>query len=335
VNIVIVDACRTPPFFRNFRSITNGLTPPSRQPKGTIIAFSTAPGTVAHDGDGNNSPYVTELIKYIKTPGMKIEDMFKQVRKGVVERTSTMSHPQVPWENSSLVGDFYFVEKETADEDIIRWTEIKNSNDKRVFESFVSDFPESIHREDAIYKVKKIERERRSNQSTDEYYDISIRSFFGLYNVVEMKVSENLGVGLMYEYGNYEDEDTKVNERGYTRSLIGFAWLNSFRQFHDLCYSCDGPFAGAIFGSGRIDYSSVKGSEVEASLTLYGLGAFYQWIWPSRYSIVFGAANILRNFTVLNESYASDETDDVKKYINRRVKARSDFLPLILFGYSF
>ena len=287
------------------------------QPKGTIIAFSTAPGTVAHDGAGENSPYVAELIKYMNIPGMKIEDMFKRVRKGVVERTSKMPDPQVPWENSSLVGDFYFVENKVVNKDKEKWFEIRNSKDKRDFEFFIEEFPDSIYREDAISAINKLDRENINKQSTNEFYDFSFRTS-GYMNVIDMKVGENFGAGLFHEIVNYEDEDTKIHETGYSISLIGFAWLDTFKQFFDLCYTCDGPFAGAIFGSGRIEYSSEKGSEVEANLTLYGLGAFYQWIWPSRYSIVFGAANILRNFTVLNESYASDETDDVKKYINRR-----------------
>ena len=150
-----------------------------------------------------------------------------------------------------------------------------------------------------------------------------------------MKVSENFGAGLFNELLNYEDEDTKVHETGYSNSLIGFAWLDTFRESNDLCYSCDGPFLGASFGNGRIDFSSEKGSKVETGVTLLGFGAFYQWVWPSRFSFVLGATNIIRDFTVLNESYKSDEKADVIKYINRRVKARSDFWPVILFGYAF
>jgi len=335
VNIVIVDACRTPPTFRSFRNITNGLATPSTQPKGTIIAFSTAPGTVAHDGTGINSPYVAELIKYIKTPGMKIEDMFKQVRKGVVERTSKMSHPQVPWENSSLVGDFYFVEKKAANEDRTRWVEIRNSKDKRDFESFIREFPDSVYKEDAISSINELDREQINNQSSDDYYDISFRSIFGVYNVIDMKIGENLGVGLFHVLWNYEDEDTKVQENGYSIGLILSSWLDTFKQFKDNCYSCDGPSFGANFGTGRVDFGTLKGSKVETGVTVLGLGIFYQWMWPNRLSIVLGGTNVLRNFLILNESYVTDETENVKTHINRRIKSRSDFLPVILFGYSF
>ena len=49
---------------------------PKRKPKGTILAYSSAPGTLAYDGKGENSPYVQEIIKHIDKPGLKVEDFF-------------------------------------------------------------------------------------------------------------------------------------------------------------------------------------------------------------------------------------------------------------------
>ena len=108
VNIVILDACRNNPLSRSFRSASKGLAQPRFQPVGTIIAFSTAPGSIAYDGKGENSPYTSELYNAILKPGLKIEDVFKRVRAGVMAMTQSKSSPQIPWENSSLIGDFYF-----------------------------------------------------------------------------------------------------------------------------------------------------------------------------------------------------------------------------------
>jgi uncharacterized caspase-like protein len=72
VNIVIIDACRATPTFQSYRSSSKGLAAPKVQPEGSIIAFSTAPGTIAYDGDGQNSPYVMELKKHLLTPGLKL-----------------------------------------------------------------------------------------------------------------------------------------------------------------------------------------------------------------------------------------------------------------------
>lgn len=104
LNIVVLDACRDNPFARSFRSSVQGLAS-MNAPTGTLIAYATAPGSVANDGPGENGVYTGELIKTLQLPGLKIEDVFKQVRSGVRESTQGK---QVPWEASSLEGDFYF-----------------------------------------------------------------------------------------------------------------------------------------------------------------------------------------------------------------------------------
>ena len=76
-------------------------------PTGTFIAYSTSPGAKALDGAGRNSPYTAELLKGLDVKQLKIEDLFKQVRKGVLERTNGQ---QLPWDQSSIIGDFSFTD---------------------------------------------------------------------------------------------------------------------------------------------------------------------------------------------------------------------------------
>jgi tetratricopeptide (TPR) repeat protein len=105
LNIVILDACRNNPFSRKFRSANEGLAS-INAPSGTLIAYATAPGAVASDGEGRNGLYTQELLKAMREPGLKIEDVFKRVRRSVQNYTGSK---QTPWESSSLVGDFYFL----------------------------------------------------------------------------------------------------------------------------------------------------------------------------------------------------------------------------------
>jgi uncharacterized caspase-like protein len=104
INIVILDACRDNPFARSFRSLSHGLAQVDA-PNGTLIAYATAPGRTAADGDGANGLYTEEMLRVIKIPGLKVEDVLKRVRAGVVQRTKGL---QTPWDASSLIGDFYF-----------------------------------------------------------------------------------------------------------------------------------------------------------------------------------------------------------------------------------
>jgi uncharacterized caspase-like protein len=103
LNIMILDACRSP-FPGEARSLSRGLATLDAA-KGTLIAYATAPGKEALDGQGSNSPYTKHLVRALQQKGLPIEQVFKQVRIAVVEETKGN---QVPWENSSIMGDFYF-----------------------------------------------------------------------------------------------------------------------------------------------------------------------------------------------------------------------------------
>ena len=105
LNVIILDACRNNPFGRSFRSGNKGLAKMDA-PTGSILAYATAPGSVAADGSDKNGLYTSRLLKQMLTPGLKIEELFKKVRADVM---ITSARKQVPWESSSLVGDFYFI----------------------------------------------------------------------------------------------------------------------------------------------------------------------------------------------------------------------------------
>ena len=123
-NIIILDACRDNPFKTAGKEGSRSAAPTGTRglknstlakqntglskldaPPNTLIAFATAPGRVAQDGDGRNSPYTTKLVESMQRTGLTIGQVFRQVRADVVEQTNG---EQIPWESSSLINDFYF-----------------------------------------------------------------------------------------------------------------------------------------------------------------------------------------------------------------------------------
>ena len=105
VNIVILDACRDNPFAGRFRSLARGLAFMD-VPAGTYVAYATAPGSVAEDGEpGQHGIYTSELLKALREPGLRIEDVFMRVRIAVQTRTQQR---QNPWDASSMTGEFFF-----------------------------------------------------------------------------------------------------------------------------------------------------------------------------------------------------------------------------------
>jgi len=116
-NILIFDACRNNPFEKvadagsgRSISISTGLASPgslgggATAGAGTLIAFATAPGKVALDGEGANSPFSAALSKHMPTPGIEVQQMLTRVRADVVAATASK---QVPWSNSSLLGEVF------------------------------------------------------------------------------------------------------------------------------------------------------------------------------------------------------------------------------------
>lgn len=120
-NILILDACRNNPMAPQAAATStgraieaSGLAAPSSLGSGstlgagTLIAFATAPGKVALDGEGSNSPFSAALSRHIGTPGLEVQQMLTRVRAEVVAATKSQ---QVPWSNSSLLGEVYLTEK--------------------------------------------------------------------------------------------------------------------------------------------------------------------------------------------------------------------------------
>ncbi len=103
LNIVVLDACRNNPFVRSMRSVDRGLATMEAPPE-VLIEYSTAPGQVAQDGSGSNSPYSEALAKAMHEY-VTVEQAFKHVRVSVEAATGAQ---QVPWEASSLTHDWYF-----------------------------------------------------------------------------------------------------------------------------------------------------------------------------------------------------------------------------------
>jgi formylglycine-generating enzyme required for sulfatase activity len=104
VKIIILDAAHRNPFERRFRASAEGLAPLDA-PEGTLALYSVAPGKVIADSTSANSPFVSELIKELRSPNLTAEEVFNRARIGV---SRASNNEQVPWVASSLTEEFYF-----------------------------------------------------------------------------------------------------------------------------------------------------------------------------------------------------------------------------------
>ena len=169
MNFVILDACRNNPFARSYRSADKGLAQMDA-PRGSLIAYSTAPGSVAADGAGRNGIYTAELLKQIRTPNLNVEDVFKQVRIRVLKSTQGK---QTPWESSSLTDDFNFTGKanspvvvapdkpknptDATAVEIAFWNSVKDSKDAEDYKEYLDRFPNGEFANLAQRRIKSLE----------------------------------------------------------------------------------------------------------------------------------------------------------------------------------
>lgn len=193
LNVVILDACRNNPFERRFRGTGGGLAQMDA-PKGTLIAYATSPGKVASDGDGRNGLYTQELLKVIQTPGLEVEKAFKRVRANVARATADN---QIPWEASSLTGEFSFSRGESAtaggtssnpaaaptrlqsaaelEQEL--WDSVKNSTDAEAFQTYLDQYPKGRFVVIAKVKLKELTKPAQvaTGISSEDISDVEIK----------------------------------------------------------------------------------------------------------------------------------------------------------------
>lgn len=108
LNLVILDACRDSPLPSEGRSSGSRGLGRMEAPSGSLIAFATAPGSTADENvRGRNGLYTQHLLRAIEQPGLRLEDVFKRVRRAV---ETDSNRRQSPEEISKLTSDepFYF-----------------------------------------------------------------------------------------------------------------------------------------------------------------------------------------------------------------------------------
>ncbi|MBC7795283.1 MAG: caspase family protein, partial [Pyrinomonadaceae bacterium] len=127
LNILILDACRNNPLSRSVRSADKGLAQPERIPTGTYIAFAAKDGQTASDNQqGRNGLYTSELLKNLKQPDLRLEDVFINTRREVRKLSN---NSQTPEEYGSVDDVFFFNPKSQSASTVSTNQNGKASND--------------------------------------------------------------------------------------------------------------------------------------------------------------------------------------------------------------
>jgi hypothetical protein len=171
LGIVILDASRSNAFAMRLlragdsRGITRGLgrVDPAQN---VLVAYASKEGTTAEDRGGRNSPYATALLKYLESPGLDVNFMFRKVRDEVLAQTNNRQLPSV---YGSLPHKPIYLKKRSiailpaesgnppmpSDEAV--WLTIKESTDKALFVEFLNKFPSSVYAREAGTRLQSLD----------------------------------------------------------------------------------------------------------------------------------------------------------------------------------
>jgi uncharacterized caspase-like protein len=205
LNILILDACRDNPFPESVapRGVI-GLVPMGAV-LGVFVASATGSGKTAFDGDDGHSPYARALAEAITSPGEKLEDVFKSVRRQVRLATGDQ---QIPWESTSLELDFYFVPPPPAPSPAAQLlAAAKETGNAALFDLLLDRFPDSPEAAEARDAVAKLRAagpkdtpavaassaalvlERAKSVRTPEAYDLVASLFPGTAEAEEARAA--------------------------------------------------------------------------------------------------------------------------------------------------
>ena len=192
VRVIVLDASRENPFVSSMREaeatrpVGRGLArlEPSA---GTLVVSSAKEGTVAVDGQGQNSLYSETLLRYLEEPGLEAGAMFGKVRETVLASTGGSQEPTV---YGSLLSESAYLglppssaeskaaTPEPASEgapnrlaaerlaaERLYWNSVKDSSDPAEIQTYLNRYPNGTYAALARVRVERLHREAGSTSA--------------------------------------------------------------------------------------------------------------------------------------------------------------------------
>jgi uncharacterized caspase-like protein len=174
LKLVILDACRDNPFAKSMkrsvatRAIGRGLAEIEPAASDTLIAFAAKAGAVASDGDGQNSPFATALIKHLTEPGLDLRIAFGRIRDDVLKSTGNRQEPFV---YGSLGGDTLALVPQKVDPDAqakVDYELAAQIGTKEAWDSFLARHATGYFAELALAQTRKITAAQENRSKADD-----------------------------------------------------------------------------------------------------------------------------------------------------------------------
>ncbi len=179
--LVMVDACRDNPMKVKGRAVGNarGLNA-LEPPKGQMVVYSASRGQQAldrlSDNDSNpNGVFTREFISRMRTPGVKIEDLMRDVQDSVESLAKSVRHEQRPAVYNEARGNFYFygpttvqVQQGGDDSEAQTWAAAQAANSLAAYQTYLDAHPKGKYVVAAKIKLDAIKQSAEKPSSDTE-----------------------------------------------------------------------------------------------------------------------------------------------------------------------
>jgi tetratricopeptide (TPR) repeat protein len=168
---------------------------------------------VASDGNGRNGLYTSALLRQMRQKNVDVTKMLQLVRADVIKQSGGK---QVPFDESSVVGDFYFagqdksaltntrltnvpqIEKDNGVEEEY-WNNIKGSDDIKDYETYLREYPSGKYAALARQRMSKYEARDEEGLTAIQRVNRSL-SFFEKGNHKEAIAETNKAIKLAPDF---------------------------------------------------------------------------------------------------------------------------------------
>lgn len=161
-SLLVLDACRDNPFPKKAgRSIggARGMSLQQDTPKGLMVLYSAgasqqALDSLSPDDRDPNGLFTRELVKHMRDPNLRVDEMLRRVRMSVAQKAEAVRHEQNPALYEQATGDFYLypaalrsqsgassAKFDPAEADVVFWNSVKDSSDKGDLQAYLDKFP--------------------------------------------------------------------------------------------------------------------------------------------------------------------------------------------------
>jgi peptidyl-prolyl cis-trans isomerase A (cyclophilin A) len=152
--LLIIDACRDNPFRSRSKSSAKGLARPKEMNGAFLVAYATADGTTADDGEGRNGKYTEQLLGQLSQPGKSLRDIVEDTQLAVEKSTNGTQRPKnygdtAKFRSISLRGAVQIASvnpepsgrQALGDPDEDAWQATKAANTVAAYDAYLSEFP--------------------------------------------------------------------------------------------------------------------------------------------------------------------------------------------------